>query len=43
MKEGYNKIAINYNQWFTNMDYRKELSSLLNLSSYDKGREKVAQ
>jgi len=38
-----NKICINYNNWFSSRDYKKQLAQKLFLSSFDKGVEKVAQ
>jgi len=38
----YNKICINYNQWFTDIDYRQQIAEKLQLEFSDTGIYKVA-
>ena len=36
-----NKVVVNYNQWFSDLDYRKQIASHLNLKFSDKGINQV--
>jgi len=36
-----NKILVNYNRWFSNVEYRKEISALMGLEFSDKGLNMV--
>jgi hypothetical protein len=38
-----NKIAINYNRWFTDPEYRESVAAALHLTSADKGLDGVAK
>ena len=37
-----NKVTINFNEWFSNIDYRKKVSEKLDVNFTDKGLNKVS-
>ncbi|NET27750.1 hypothetical protein [Okeania sp. SIO1I7] len=39
---GHNKICINYNQWFTDVDYRKQIADKLQMKFSDEGINQVS-